>query len=68
MAHPRGTSSAEDAIEQLATTGASTLTDDAGSDRYQYNWKTEKGWSGQCRTLVVKFVDGTIARAEFKFK
>ena len=44
------------------------MTYDAGSDRYQYNWKTEKGWSGQCRTLVVKYVDGTIARAEFKFK
>jgi hypothetical protein len=68
VAHPCGTASAEDAIEQVATPGESTLTYDAGSDRYHYNWKTEKSWSGQCRTLVVKFVDGTVARAEFKFK
>lgn len=51
-AHPCGSSSAEDAIEQLSTPGESTLTYDAGSDRYHYNWKTEKGWAGQCRTLA----------------
>jgi hypothetical protein len=33
-----------------------------------YVWKTDKAWAGTCRQLVIWFVDGTVARATFKFK
>ena len=55
-------------LEETDTPGNSTLTYDAASDRYQYNWKTEKSWAGTCRVLVVKLVDGTTHTANFKFK
>jgi hypothetical protein len=36
-----------------------------------YIWKTDKTWSGSpggpCRQLVLKFVDGSALRANFKF-
>ncbi|HEX8456755.1 MAG TPA: immunoglobulin-like domain-containing protein [Pyrinomonadaceae bacterium] len=55
-------------LTQIDTTGASTLTYDAGSDQYHYNWKTLKAWEGTCRQLVVTLNDGTEHRANFKFK
>ncbi|HYN86602.1 MAG TPA: PxKF domain-containing protein, partial [Pyrinomonadaceae bacterium] len=55
-------------LEETNTAGNSTLTYDASSDRYQYNWKTEKSWAGTCRVLVVKLADGTTHTAYFKFK
>jgi hypothetical protein len=56
-----------DAIEQTTTAGASTLTYDAGSARYQYVWKTDTAWVG-CRDLVLRFRDGSTLRARFSFK
>jgi uncharacterized repeat protein (TIGR01451 family) len=55
-------------LEETDTPGNNSLTYDAGSDRYQYNWKTEKSWAGTCRVLVVKLSDGTTHTANFKFK
>ena len=55
-------------LEETETPGGSTLTYDASSDRYQYNWKSEKAWAGTCRVLVVKLADGTEHIAYFKFK
>ncbi|MET0626560.1 MAG: PxKF domain-containing protein [Pyrinomonadaceae bacterium] len=55
-------------LEETETPGGSTLTYDAGSGRYQYNWKTEKSWAGTCRVLVVTFIDGSTYTANFKFK
>jgi uncharacterized repeat protein (TIGR01451 family) len=55
-------------LDETDTPGSSTLTYDAGSDKYQYNWKTEKSWVGQCRQLVVTLNDGTSHTANFKFK
>lgn len=55
-------------LEETDATGNSSLTYDAGSDRYHYNWKTEKSWAGTCRVLVVKLSDGTTHTANFKFK
>jgi hypothetical protein len=55
-------------LQPTALPGAATLTYDATSGRYQYNWKTSDAWAGQCRTLVLRFVDGTEATAEFRFK
>ena len=55
-------------LEETETSGGSSLTYNAGSDTYQYNWKTEKSWAGTCRVLVVKLADGTEHIAYFKFK
>jgi hypothetical protein len=55
-------------VEPIDTSGASTLSYDAGTDTYQYVWKTSKSWSGQCRRLVVELADGTSHWAEFRFR
>jgi hypothetical protein len=55
-------------LEPTAMPGGATLTYNATSGRYQYNWKTSDAWAGQCRTLVLRFVDGTQVTAEFRFK
>ncbi|MCA1640416.1 MAG: DUF5011 domain-containing protein [Acidobacteria bacterium] len=55
-------------LEGIVTSGGSTLTYDAGSDQYHYNWKTENSWAGTCRLLVVKLNDGSEHKAQFKFK
>ena len=56
-----------DGIEETVTAGSSSLSYDAGTGRYHYVWKTDKSWEDTCRQLVVKFNDGTTARANFKF-
>ncbi len=56
-----------DGIEQTVTAGSSGLSYDPTTDVYTYVWKTEKGWAGQYRQLVVQFDDGTIKRANFNF-
>ena len=60
-------SAAVDGIEETLTAGASSLAYDAATGRYLYVWKTERGWVGTCRQLVVKLADGTYHRANFKF-
>lgn len=59
-----------DALEQTTSAGGSGLTYDATSDVYTFVWKTDKLWAGTCRQLVLTFADadGTVARANFKFK
>ena len=32
---------------------------DTGQRHYTYDWKTDKGWAGTCRQLVIRLVDGT---------
>jgi hypothetical protein len=59
---------ATDEVEQTVTAGASTLQYDAATDTYTYVWKTEKGWAGTCRQLIVRFVDGSEYSANFRFK
>jgi predicted extracellular nuclease len=54
-------------IEETVTAGASSLSFDATTGRYNYVWKTDKAWAGTCRQLVVKFIEGTTQRANFKF-
>jgi hypothetical protein len=56
-----------DGIEITDSPGNSSLTYDAATGLYHYNWKTEKNWT-LCRQLVMKFADGTTyGRADFKF-
>lgn len=57
-----------DAIEQTVTAGSSSLSYDANTDQYTYVWKTEKDWTGTCRTLVLKLDDDTYHQANFNFK
>lgn len=37
------------------------------TNRYEFNWRTEKSWKGTCRQFVIRFVDGSWMRANFKF-
>ena len=55
-------------LEDTVTAGGSSLSYSAGSDTYNYVWKTEQSWAGTCRQLVVQLNDGSIHRADFRFK
>jgi DNA-binding beta-propeller fold protein YncE len=55
-------------LEETVTAGGSSLSYDPLTDQYIYVWKTEPGWAGTCRQLVVQLNDGSIHRANFKFK
>jgi hypothetical protein len=57
-----------DGIEQTVSAGGSSLTYDPILDVYTYVWKTDKASAGSCRQLVLSFAEGTIARANFKFR
>jgi hypothetical protein len=37
------------------------------SARYIFRWRTERGWAGSCRQLMLKLADGTVKRADFEF-
>ena len=39
-----------------------------GVDRYQFEWRTKTDWKDTCRVLIVRFVDGTEHRVNFKFR
>ena len=54
-------------IETL-TAGNSSLSYDAGTDRYTYVWATDTSWAGTCRQLIVKFSDGCVRVANFQFR
>lgn len=60
--------SPEDGIEQTINAGGSSLSYDVATDQYSYVWKTNKLWAGTCRQLILQFTDGSIGRANFKFK
>jgi hypothetical protein len=55
-------------VQDTTTAGSSSLSYDAGSSQYNYVWKTESSWAGQCRVLNVTLNDGTTHTALFKFK
>lgn len=55
-------------IAQTLGPGNSSLSYDAGSDQYVYVWKTESSWAGTCRQFVLQLNDGTVHRANFRFK
>jgi hypothetical protein len=58
----------QDAIENTVNAKTSSLSYEAKAQAYLYAWKTDKSWSGTCRTLTFTFIDGTTHQAEFKFK
>jgi hypothetical protein len=55
-------------LTETVTAGGSSLSYDATTDRYIYVWKTDQSWAGTCRQLVVELNDGSIHRANFRFK
>jgi hypothetical protein len=55
-------------LQDTVTAGGSSLNYDASSDQYNYVWKTDPAWAGTCRQLVVQLNDGSVHRANFKFK
>jgi hypothetical protein len=63
MALPADVISPSDTV----TAGGSSLSYDAVSDQYNYVWKTDRSWAGQCRVLQVTLSDGTIHLAYFHF-
>jgi hypothetical protein len=48
--------------------GRSGLNYDATLGQYVYAWKTDKGWAGTCRRLVLEFIDDTEQAASFQLK
>ena len=57
-----------DGTETVNSPGRSSLLYDASADEYTFVWKTERAWAMTCRQLVVKLNDGTLHRANFRFK
>jgi len=57
-----------DEIEQTVTAGGSSLSYDATTDTYTYKWRTDSAWSGTCRQLILRLIDGTEHTAYFMFR
>jgi hypothetical protein len=57
-----------DEIETTVTDTSSGLHYDPATDTYTYVWKTQNGWAGACRQLIVKLNDGTVHTALFQFR
>jgi hypothetical protein len=55
-------------VLETVTPGSSSLSYDVLTDKYHYNWKTDKSWTGTCRRLIVTLDDGTTHEANFCFK
>jgi hypothetical protein len=54
-------------VQQTVTAG-SGLTYDSSMEQYTYVWKTDQGWGGMCRRLIVQLTDGSDHTANFQFK
>lgn len=58
-----------DPVESVVTlTGATVFSYDPATAKYQFNWKTEKGWAGSCRRLLVRLDDGSTHTADFQLR
>ena len=53
VACPNGADPVNVIPETAITAGTSGLTYDAATGLYTYVWKTDRGWSGTCRQLVL---------------
>ncbi len=54
-------------IERTAAVRTSSLTYDASTDRYTYNFKTKLEWANTRGKLVMRFKDGSEQSVLFKF-
>ena len=58
-----GSNPAVDAVEEYATATNSGLKYDSAANQYIYNWKTDSTIkAGECRQLIVKLADGSVAK------
>lgn len=57
-----------ESIEETVSAGNISFSYDASIDRYSYVWKTQKTWANSCRQLLLKLNDGTLHKANFRFK
>jgi len=57
-----------DGVEETVSGSANLLTYSPGTRTYQFNWKTDRSWAGTCREFVIRFREGTVARATFAFR
>jgi hypothetical protein len=55
-----------DGVEETVAAGSSALTYDPATAQYKYVWKTDRAWADTCRQLVIRLLDGTYHRANFK--
>ena len=55
-------------VEETVAAGSSSLSYDAGSDQYNYVWKTDGAWAGTCRQFILQLNDGSFHYAKFKFR
>jgi len=55
-------------VKNTLNDSTSSLSYDTKAKQYNYVWKTEKSWSGTCRQLTVKLVDGQSYLLNFIFK
>ena len=51
-----------------AATGSPALKFNPKTQRYTFQWKTDKAWKDSCRLLVLTFGDGSFAEVVFSFK
>ena len=66
--HACGSMDASEVLEATSSAGSSSLTYDATTSTYVYVWKTNREWTGTCRTFVLTLIDGTSHVAEFAFR
>lgn len=64
---PCATGAPTDGIEETATS-PSALSYSVGTGLYQLAWGTERSWANSCRELILRFRDGSEARARFEFR
>jgi hypothetical protein len=62
-----GTNPVTDGGDSTLSAGKEELTYTAKTDRYTYQWQTARLWKGTCRQFVMRFIDGSYLRANFKF-
>jgi hypothetical protein len=55
-------------VSQTVEANSNSISYDANADQYNFVWKTDSAWAGTCRQLVVQLNDGSIHRANFKFR
>ena len=55
-------------LTETATPGSSGLSYSAGSQTYQYVWKTNKAWSETCRRFILRLADGSEHRFTVRFR
>lgn len=51
----------------IISTSNKDLTYSQGNNKYSLTWKTDPTWRGTCRELRLRFIDGQIAVAHFRF-